>query len=113
LQSEDIVRDIASTGQQRRRALLFPPKPPTVSDMNQPTSTTDRAGVQRWLQQYLIERASLLGDPSVDHLAAQSLDACGRGRLLAAAALMLAAENLCDPLGLDQRAIKVRIGGSN
>lgn len=62
--------------------------------MNEPNYSTDNAGVQRWLQEHLSERARPLRSTHVEHLLEQSLDACRRGRLTAACALMLAAENL-------------------
>ena len=65
-----------------------------VSAMNESNDPTDGAGVQAWLRWSLRKRAIKLESAAVGDIVNQSIEACDRGRLVAAAALMLAAERL-------------------
>lgn len=62
--------------------------------MTESNHPTDGAGVQAWLRGSLCKRALSLENAGVDHLLDQSIEACDSGRLVAAAAMMLAAERL-------------------
>jgi hypothetical protein len=90
----DSIVDGAALRDDRRPSLQFRTNGSMVPSMHETNDPTDGAGIQQWLRVSLRERALKPHAAGVDHLVVQSLEACDRGRLVAAAALMLAAERI-------------------